>query len=834
MASGIRPARPNGSEGPGKSGNHRGLRSKPVKQLGEGDGCRRGGAVHEWGPNEWSMMEGSRRRSGTPTFHLVAAGQAAVRRIREGSGVAMLQRCPFGAKRDRSGGHLGQSATAGPLRATSTEVPWAHRSTVRIVAWLAPLGVWFLWLQHAWPFTVFFRSVPAGEDTLEVMWALAWYRRALVELHVSPLFHPLAFAPQGWHVAKQHHGPFLIGLMLPWAWLGGDAFAFHVLAWLAFSMAFVGAFRLAGLFVRDRGLATAVGVAYAAFNGTLAAMQVYGDYLTVAWGTACLPLMGFALEKARRARWAPRWLIRAGVAWGLGIAGNPYLVLLGGGIVLIYAWRALRQRQRGRFLMLPGIALLVSGPWLALFLHAFLQDRMLGQTVGTALGNGYPWAHMLIWNPYHPWLRWHSALPARPILTLGMVPAGTSLLGLLWAAGRRCRLRSQPWLRAALFGALLATGIAVHWEEPLRIPWPSELAAFYEAIWRIGHARKPDLFLEPTLPSDWYHLALTPLLLLWAIVPFWEVVGTVWRFIAMTALGLMVAGAEAWGRIASPWLRRGLAGLWIFEALIKPLPTLPWPYPVHPAFEWLRQNPEPGAVIDAFADHTPGLYLSRVAVMATEYHRRPTLSGFTPFHPRWVELLQRGRGLLFRHRPDWLGQHGFRFLVVHHPPPDWAKWNWPFPLEKCFDPPPVPSPWNERICIFRIPDHGEPELTNLWLLDGWSGPERWGIWAAGVEAHALWLADPLREPAVLELIAFPLCVPGKVQRLEVFLNGQLLGEESFADCREQTIRWQIPLRWAQTGVNELLFRFAYAVSPPTGEPRRLAVGFRRLWIRPAH
>ncbi|MFN3928673.1 MAG: hypothetical protein ACK4OK_03455 [Thermoflexus sp.] len=702
----------------------------------------------------------------------------------------------------------------------------------RIRAWLIPLGIWFLWLQWAWPPSGFFRSVPAGEDTLEAMWALSWYRRALLELHTSPLFHPLAFAPQGWHVAKLHHGPFLIGLMLPWAWLGGDAFAFHILAWLTLSIAFVGAFRLARLFAPDRWLATAAGVAYAAFNGTFAAMQIYGDYLPVAWGTACLPFMGFALERSRRARWASHWLSRLGMIWGLGIAGNPYLIFLGGGLALVYAWRAWRHGQLRRFLFYGvGIALLISGPWLALFLHAFLRDQMLGQTLGTALGNGYPWAHALVWNPYHRWWRWPSAPSGQPVLTLGLIPAGTSLAGLLLAAGLHRRLRAQPMLRAAALGALLATGIAVRWEAPVRIPWPPELAAFYQAIWAIGHARKPALFASPMLPVDWEHLALTPLLLLWAAVPLWETVGTVWRFIALTALGLTIAGAEAWSRVAPLWLRRGLASVWLLESLMTPPPALPWPYAIHPAFEWLRRNPEPGAVIDVFADHTPGLHLSRVAVMATEYHRRPTLSGFTPFHPRWIEMLQRGRGLLFRHRPDWLGQHGFRFLIVHNPPPDWAKWGWPFPLQACFDPPAIPSPWNYPICIFRVPDHGAPAITNLWLLDGWSGPEDWGIWAEGTEAHALWLTDNPEAPAVLELEAFPLCRPGETQRLEVSLNGRRMGVEAFPHCEERTARWRIPEGWARRGVNELSFRFAYAAAPSQGDTRQLSMGFRGIWIR---
>lgn len=699
----------------------------------------------------------------------------------------------------------------------------------RVGGWLIPLGVWFLWLHQAWPAHGFFRSAPAGEDTLEVMWALAWYRRALFEQHMSPLFHPLAFAPQGWHVAKLHHGPFLIGLMLPWALLGGDAFAVHLFGWLAYSLAFLGAFRLAHRFARDRWLATAAGIAYAMFHGSHAAMRIYGDHLPVASGG--LALMAWALERAREGGWKPRLLRRAGLLWGLGIAGNPYLVLLGGVLALIYAWKAWRHGYLQRFLVYGlGTAVIIGGPWLGLWVHAIQQDQMLGQTLETARGNGYPWADILVWNPYHLWGPEPSPRPDRPILTLGLLPAGSSLIGLGWSRLARRRLQSHGLLRAAAMGALLAAGIVLRADAPLSIPAIPGARGVYEAIWRIGHVRKPELFREPALPEDWAHQALTPSLLLWAVVPFYEAAGTVWRFIALTALGMFTGGAEAWSRIASRGLRRGLAALWLLEALMRPIPTLPWPYAPHPAFEWLRQNPEPGAVIDAFADYTPGLHLSRVAVMATEYHRRPTMSGFPPFHPRWIEALQRGRGLLFQHRPDWLGRHGFRFLVVHHPPPDWRKWGWPFPLIRCFDPPPVPSPWDYPICIFRIPDRGEPEITNLLLLDGWSGPEAWGLWAEGTEARALYLTERGGGPATLEVVAFPLCQAGAVQRIEAFFDGRGLGEELFLDCGERRIRWEIPAETIRRGVHEVRFRFAYAAPPSTGDTRALSVGFRRIWV----
>lgn len=87
------------------------------------------------------------------------------------------------------------------------------------------------------------------------------------------------------------------------------------------------------------------------------------------------------------------------------------------------------------------------------------------------------------------------------------------------------------------------------------------------------------------------------------------------------------------------------------------------------------------------------------------------------------------------------------------------------------------------------------------MLDGWSGPESWGIWAEGTEARALWLTDRLEEPLFLELVAFPFCQPGKIQRLEVFLNGSSLGAETFPDCQERTIRWRIPGGWARGFMN---------------------------------
>ena len=81
----------------------------------------------------------------------------------------------------------------------------------------------------------------------------------------------------------------------------------------------------------------------------------------------------------------------------------------------------------------------------------------------------------------------------------------------------------------------------------------------------------------------------------------------------------------------------------------------------------------------------------------------------------------------------------------------------------CFPAPEGATPWNWPICILEVLPSSSPEI-NVSLHDGWSGQEDWGVWAEGTQSDAQFVATS-RAPVRLEVAAFPLCVPGKNQRV---------------------------------------------------------------------
>jgi hypothetical protein len=121
------------------------------------------------------------------------------------------------------------------------------------------------------------------------------------------------------------------------------------------------------------------------------------------------------------------------------------------------------------------------------------------------------------------------------------------------------------------------------------------------------------------------------------------------------------------------------------------------------------------------------------------------------------------------------------------------------------------------------------------FLKGWSLPEEWGFWAEGEQSDLLFWWEGKGE-AVLEFLAFPLCLPDEHQKMEIEVNGSLWRAFSFETCDPVEFRETIP-RELLRRYNLVSFRYAYARSPaeiPTlqsGDPRRLAVGFLNLQIR---
>ncbi|MFN3762817.1 MAG: hypothetical protein ACK4WK_06430, partial [Anaerolineae bacterium] len=182
---------------------------------------------------------------------------------------------------------------------------------------------------------------------------------------------------------------------------------------------------------------------------------------------------------------------------------------------------------------------------------------------------------------------------------------------------------------------------------------------------------------------------------------------------------------------------------------------------------------------------------------------------------------------------------GMEYLLIHRDGPlaeTLYQWATESPLLTplgCFAPVAERSPWSSEICLFR-PTSPPSEPRRFIFLNGWALPEDWGLWAEGETASLMfWIEDG--QKAVLEFSAFPLCVPGEHQHMEIRVNGYLWESLSFEGCDSMEFRQTIPEGMLHR-YNILSFHFAYARAPATipilqsGDPRRLSVGFVRLRI----
>ncbi|WP_322799317.1 hypothetical protein [Thermoflexus sp.] len=713
----------------------------------------------------------------------------------------------------------------------------------RRLKWKQPLLIGLLWLaflKTAWPASDLFRSVPPGPDTLEVLWALRWYREALGNGQ-SPFFYPLAFAPLGWHTANLAHPPPLIGLMLPWAVIGGEAFAFNVFGWIAMTLAFGGMYRLSLRRSRDPWIAVAAGMAYAFLNTAYSGLREFGGHLHVMGGLALLPWLILDLERARAQGWRgpSRW--RAGVWWGMAALMHLQMLPIASIPVLVLGIDRKRWRESVRALALIAfVALTIAGPWALLFRWSFTEDHMQPHAIDLLAGTGYDWGFAFQWNPYSPFRAWMgpaAGLPqSPPIGLLPWVTGGLALAG--WGLFRRDGpLASSRLLAIAAIGAALSAGVALKWRGPIVVGWSTTLEAVYQTMWRWAYTLNPSFMMEsPQVPPAFRDRLYSPLLLLGLLFPILPYAAAIGRFASLFVLGGIAAASEAITRLVRHRLTRaGVSLAWILEVFSVASPGWPWPLPSHPVYEWLRGRAEQGMVLEL--DLIPNLSIrhSAFALLQTLDHRKPAVNGWGSFYPRWFIQL---RAWVFDSpsRVRHLEGLGVQFLILHgvQSRPDLLTMFSDLPLH-CFDSPRIPGLWDERICAIELSGLPTSSFTNLFLISGWSGVEPWGVWAESTAAEAAWL---VRKPAAfrLEVQAFPMCPADRPQRITIFVNGLRMAERVFPGCKESQWTLVIPADRVQRGWNMLDLRFAYARSPAeaTGganpDPRSLSVGFRRLWI----
>ena len=687
------------------------------------------------------------------------------------------------------------------------------------------------------------------------MWGISWYGDAL-RTGVDPAVYPLAFYPGGWQLATfgQSVGPALFLAMLPLHWIAGAAFAYQIAVLLTFVLAFGGTLALAGRFMGRLG-ATVVALLYTFWGFRW--FQTLG-HLNFLLGSACLPWMIWALEcflqrSSASIRVHPRpilWLFLVGIAWAVAIAGSMYFIWIGG--ILLAGW--LLGRRLGKqidwrtavigFAIPAGVALLLSLPALLAYwqassaIGAGSHDLTEVNFWGTSL-NSLPLPYI-----FHPLLGSLATSIYRGITyeqattNLGLVAAVTVIGGWLVACQAANRRRWLPVLILTPVALILSLGLTLKWDNQ-SLQWEG-LRPLNTALWQLGHLLKPDVFVEAQPPVPFDAAIPLPGMLLAAVVPLFERARVFTRYILIAALGVFLLSGLAVTRVRWGWARWLLAAVLIFEVIPPPLERVPFPPPPHPAFEWLKSQPE-GAVADVLAAHPGTLVLINrgETVWATRLHGKPAVAGASSVWPATTTFLN-----------EWLATHphaftgptavpllrsfGTRYLLLHMTS-DWekeileeARQNPELKFVQCFDPPPGPTAWANPICALEVLPPINANV-NLAPVEGWSGQEDWGVWAVGQESRASFVAMS-RQPHRLALEAFPNCIPGRTQALTVEVNGTRLAEHTWANCDPWAATIVVPASLVRLGGDDVVIRPAYAVAPAEGDTRPLSVGFSKLRV----
>ena len=713
----------------------------------------------------------------------------------------------------------------------------------RAAPWLLFAGV-LLW---SWRVYDLWHAVPAYDDVLEVLWVLSWYRDALAGLHGWAIY-PLAFHPQGWHVATYAGGPALLLVLLPLDRLGGPAFAYNVAVLLAFLCGYAGSLKLARRFVSP--LAAAMAALLYTFWG-FHWFRIIG-HMNVMLACALLPWLPWAIERSLRSpRRAVAWLAVAGLLWALMAASSPYFLWMGG--ILLVVWLGGR-RLGGQITWRTAIRGVVLPTLIALALNAPLLF-LLARESAAVNAPYYDIVHVSSWdaslnsftvpNVLHPWLApLARALYPGPVNEPGQANFGL-LASLLALFGLGHAWRDRRWLPViglAAAGILLALGVTLKWSGQT-VQW-SALRPLDEILWRAGHALKPDVFTSAQVPAPFDEAVPLPGLLLSIFVPFWERARVLARYALLAGSGLFLLTGLGLMRVRWRYARLLLAALLVFEVLPPPSQSKPFPPQPHPAFAWLAQQTlPPGEGIVDLGSWQPGLlYLSigGNTLWATTYHGRPTVAGASSVWPAHVVYLD-----------QWLSTHPHAFLdpdfvplmryyrvhyVVFHVTGGYARdmldeaaRNPGLGDRRCFEPAAGDGPWSYPICIMTVPPEPAPAL-NLVFREGWSVGEDWGRWAGATTAHASWAAVEAA-PARLRVDAFPVCVPGKPQRVTVEVNGTALASYQWRACETWTQEITIPASAIKVGWNEVVLRSSFTAKT-ANDPRELAVGFSRLQIVP--
>jgi len=515
-----------------------------------------------------------------------------------------------------------------------------------------------------WPLVLHFDSAVLGPpgDNLEYVWKMWWFKHALLERRVSPLYDPDIFYPFGYPLALSETTVVHTVMGAPLTALWGETVAYNAVVYLSFVVSGYGVYLLC------RGLACS---ALASWIAGLA--FAYCPYRLAHLGAGHLPLMGtgwmalFFLAAEGLIR-APSW--RRGLAVGLfyaltALSSWYYALMLGlmGGLYLLLRARGWSRALWPRLALGGALAAVLIGPAALPMIRLYAEGQA---RYGFSLAYVDRWSasplDFLYPNAMHPW--WGEALTKayyqnihENLLYLGLPVIVLSAIG-FWARRKERVTRAVIWLAVVAF--VLALGTSLHVAgEPVYLRVPAQVEyQFSRAMYVLTGRLALNRVDYSPLRREGAIIIPLPTLLLYLFVPMMSAMRVWTRFGIFVMLGASVLAA--WGidtvlrRLTAPW--RGLAAATLALLVLVDVAVVPYPYGYtevrgQPVDHWLAEEPRPSPVAHFPLDKTWYgwmLYPQRV-------HRQPIAYGYGTFAPL---AYREAAGVL----GDWPSEEAHRLL----------------------------------------------------------------------------------------------------------------------------------------------------------------------------
>jgi len=261
---------------------------------------------------------------------------------------------------------------------------------------LAALGIYAaLTAVMTWPLVARFGSAVLGPpgDNLEYFWKLWWFKHALLDLRVSPFFHPGVFYPFGYPLALSETTLVHTLLGLPLTALLGETVAYNTMVFASFVLSGYGVYLLACQGGCSRVASWFAGAAFAFCPYRMA--HLGAGHLPLL-GTGWIALVFWALERLLATPRLGRGLA-LGALFGLMALSSWYYAFMVAPMALIFLlvrarpWR--QQLWRSRLGLGLGMAALVAGGLMLPAAWPTLQLRARGD-----VGHDFSLAYVDQWS----------------------------------------------------------------------------------------------------------------------------------------------------------------------------------------------------------------------------------------------------------------------------------------------------------------------------------------------------------------------------------------------------------------------------------------------------